>query len=82
MTIQEFQYEIYKLQVKYSSLVVSHFNKIHNGKLMDFKKLSLFRKQLIILNKFDTRDINNIDPQYNILSFNDIKKIIHRLNNY
>ncbi len=78
-----FKLAVWNLQKKFSLLSINYINEIENGNICkdEFKHLKMFRRQLLMLNRYDIRDIVSNTTNYNIHTYTEIKKILNSLVN-
>jgi len=76
---------IWSLQQKYSNLTYSYLQNIQFGNFCngEFERVKMFKRALMVLNRYDIRDIVSNTTEYNLITYTEIKKIINILkNNY
>lgn len=79
----EFKTTVWKLQCKYAKLCNNYALAINYGTICDGQKekLKSFRRFLVVLNRYDIRDINSNTMDYNKISYDTIKNIVIHLQN-
>jgi len=78
-----FKTKVWKLQQKYGILVYNYMKALQYGTICkgQYENLIMFRRLLLLLNRYDIRDIVNDTLMYNKITYSEIKKIIVILNN-
>lgn len=78
-----FKTVLWKLQQKYGTLVYNYMLALQYGTICEgqYEKLLSFRRLLLLLNRYDIRDIPNDTMMYNVIPYSFIKKVITILNN-
>ena len=78
-----FKLKVWDLQRKFYNFTVRYVQSIQYGEICTDKleKLTMFRRTLMLLNKYDTRDISTDTVNYNIFTYNQMKNLINNLSN-
>lgn len=78
-----FKTKVWELQQKYSNLVYNYMKALQYGTICtrQYENLLMFKRYLLLLNRYDTRDIPNDTLVYNKITYTDIKKVINLLKN-
>lgn len=78
-----FKLKVWNLQKKFYNFTVRYAQSIQYGEICTDKleKLKMFRRELLLLNKYDTRDISTNTTDYNIFTYTQMNKIINNLSN-
>jgi len=78
-----FKTVVWKLQKKYGTLTYNYMKALQYGTICkgQYENLLSFKKLLLLLNRYDIRDIPNDTMMYNVIPYSSIKKVITILNN-
>ena len=78
-----FKLKVWALQRKFYNFTVRYAQSIQYGEICNNKleKLKMFRRELLLLNRYDTRDISTDTTNYNVFTYTQMKKIITNLSN-
>ena len=78
---QCYRVQVWNLQCKYSGLVEKYVNNLILGMGCDkqFENLKMFRRVLMLLNRYDVRDIAPDTTDYNVLPYSTIIDLLETL---
>lgn len=81
MTVECYTKFVWDLQCNYGTLMNKYTLSLKCGVACkkQLEKLKLFKRSLLILNRYDTRDIVPDTTDYNVLTFDEINCIITML---
>lgn len=79
-----FKRTLWRLQCKYATLCKNYMLAINYGNICtgQKEKLKSFRRFLLVLNRYDVRDINSNTTDYNKIPYDTIKEIVSHLEKY
>jgi hypothetical protein len=80
--IECFNKLIWQKQCEYSQKVLSYLKKLQFGNTCckELEELKNYRRALLVVNCYDTRDIPSNTTDYNTISYIEIKKLLINLN--
>lgn len=78
-----FKLKVWDLQKKFYTFTIKYVQSIQYGEICNNKleKLKMFRRELLLLNRYDTRDISTDTTDYNVFTYTQMKKLINNLSN-
>lgn len=78
-----YKLSVWDLQRTYSILVDKYLSNMQFGIFCnnEHEDLKMFRRLLLLLNRYDTRDITSDTTDFNVITYSEIKNILNILKN-
>lgn len=78
-----FKLRVWSMQRKYSVLVDKYLKMMQYGTFCkgQHEDLKMFRRLLLVLNRYDIRDIPSDTMTYNVISYDTVREILNTLSN-